>query len=113
MAALGPDESSRVELVSRDYDVFKINVESLRQDWELVQVRKKLEFPEIRARLQDAEVEFETSAKKFSERLVLISGNAASVFQTSSAGVRGDLSVKDTMSLGKSLTQFGSEGSIQ
>ena len=58
VAASGPDESSRVNLVTRDLDVYKINavVESLRQDLELVEVRKSLEFAEIRARLQDAEV---------------------------------------------------------
>ena len=37
VAALGPDESSRVDLVTRDLDVYRINavVESLRQDLEL------------------------------------------------------------------------------
>ena len=58
VGALGPDESSRVDLVTRDLDVYRINavVESLRQDLELVEVRKSLEFAEIRVRLQDAEV---------------------------------------------------------
>ena len=57
-AALGPDESSRVDQVTRDLDVYRINavVESLRQELELVEVRKSLEFAEIRVRLQDAEV---------------------------------------------------------
>ena len=54
----GPDEPSRVDLVTRDLDVYRINavVESLRQDLELVEVRKSLEFAEIRVRLKDAEV---------------------------------------------------------
>ena len=58
VAALGRDESSRVDLVIRDLDVYRINavVESLRQDLELVEVRKSLEFVEIRGRLQDAEL---------------------------------------------------------
>ena len=44
VAALGPDKSSRVDLVTRDLDVYRINVvvESLRQDLELVEVRKSL-----------------------------------------------------------------------
>ena len=77
MAALGPDESSRVDLVTRDLDVHKINavVESLRQDLELVEVRKSLEFAEIRGRLQDAEVELvkfrQRVPKSLSEPLVL------------------------------------------
>ena len=50
VAALGPDESSRVDLVTRDLDVYRINavVESLRQDLELVEVRKSLELGEAR-----------------------------------------------------------------
>ena len=52
VAALGPDESSRVDLVTRDLDVYVSS-----QDLELVEVRKSLEFAEIRRRLQDAEVE--------------------------------------------------------
>ena len=44
LATLGPDESSRVDLVIRDLDVYRIDavVESLRQDLELVEVRKSL-----------------------------------------------------------------------
>ena len=52
VAALGPDESSRVDLVTRDLDAYVSS-----QDLELVEVRKSLEFTEIRRRLQDAEVE--------------------------------------------------------
>ena len=80
VAALGPDESSRVDLATRDLDVYRINtvVESLRQDLELVEVRKSLEFTEIRRRLQDAEVEFvklrQSVPKSPSEPLVLRSG---------------------------------------
>ena len=44
VASSGPDESSRVDLVTRDLDV---NVD----------VRKSLKSAEIRERLQDAEVE--------------------------------------------------------
>ena len=46
VAVLGPDGSSRVDLVTRDLDVYRINavVESLRQDLELVEVRNSLEF---------------------------------------------------------------------
>ena len=47
LAALGPDESSRVDLVTRDLDVYRINA---------VVRRKSLEFAEIRVRLQDAEL---------------------------------------------------------
>ena len=78
LAALGPDESSRVDLVTRDLDVYRINavVESLRQDWELVEVRKSLEFAKIRVRLQDAElVKLRQSVlKSLSEAFVLRSG---------------------------------------
>ena len=80
VAALGPDESSRVDLVTRDLDVYRINavVESLRQDLELVEVRKSLEFAEIRVRLQDAEVKLvklrQSVPKNPSEPLVLRSG---------------------------------------
>ena len=52
VAALGPDESSRVDLVTGDLDVYVSS-----QNLELVEVRKSLEFTEIRGRLQDAEVE--------------------------------------------------------
>ena len=50
VAALGLDESSRADLVTRDFDVYRINavVVSVRQDLELVEVRKSLEFAEIR-----------------------------------------------------------------
>ena len=80
VAALGPDESLRLDLVTRDLDVYRINavVESLRQDLELVEVRKSLEFAEIRVRLQDAEVELvklrQSVPKSSSEPLVLRSG---------------------------------------
>ena len=43
VAALGPDELSRVDLVTRDLDVYVSS-----QDLELVEVRKSLEFAEIR-----------------------------------------------------------------
>ena len=78
--ALGPDESSRVDLVTRDLDMYRINavVESLRPDLELVEVRKSLEFAEIRVRLQDAEVKLvklrQSVPKNPSEPLVLRSG---------------------------------------
>ena len=53
MAALGPDESSRVDLVTGDLDVHVDPVvENLRRDVELVEVRKSLEFAEIRRRLR-------------------------------------------------------------
>ena len=52
VAALGRDESSRVDVVTGDLDVYVSS-----QDLELVEVRKSLEFAEIRRRLQDAEVE--------------------------------------------------------
>ena len=80
VAPLGSDESLRVDLVTRDLDVYGINavVESLRQDLELVEVRKSLEFAEIRGRLQDAEVELvklrQSVPKSLSEPLVLRSG---------------------------------------
>ena len=80
LAALGLDESSRVDLVTRDLDVYRINavVESLRQDLELVEVRKSLQFAEIRVRLQDAEVVpiklLQSLPKSPSEPLVLRSG---------------------------------------
>ena len=80
VAALGPDESSRVDLVTRDLDLYRINavVESLRQDLGLVDVRKSLEFAEIRVRLQDAEVKLvklrQSVPKNLSEPLVLRSG---------------------------------------
>ena len=59
VAALRPDESSRVDLVTRDLDVYRINavVESLRRDLELVEMREGLGLAEILLRLQDAEVE--------------------------------------------------------
>ena len=49
LAALGPDESSRVDLVTGDLDVYRINavVESLRQYLGPVDVRKSLEFATI------------------------------------------------------------------
>ena len=74
-AALGPDESSRVDLVTRDLDVYRINavVESLRQDLGLVEVCKSLEFAEIRVRLQDAELKL-VKLRQSSEPLVLSSG---------------------------------------
>ena len=80
VAALGPDESSRVDLVTRDLDVYRINavVESLRQDLELVDVLKSLEFAETRGRLQNAEVKLvklrRRVSKSPSELLVLRSG---------------------------------------
>ena len=80
VAALGPDESSRVGLVTGDLDVYRINavIENVRQDLELVEVRKSLEFAEIRVRLQDAEVKFvklrQSVPKSPSEPLVLRSG---------------------------------------
>ena len=80
VAALGPDESSRVDLVTRDLDVYRIDdvIESLRQDLELVEVRKSLEFAEIRGRLQDAKVELvklrQSVPKSSSQPLVLRSG---------------------------------------
>ena len=80
VAALGPDESSGVDLVTRDHDVYRINavVESLRQDLELVDVLKSLEFAEIRVRLQDADVKLvkirRSVSKSPSEPLVLRSG---------------------------------------
>ena len=80
MAALGPDESSRVDLVTEDLDVYRINavVESLRQDLELIEVRKSLEFAEIRVRLQDAEVKLvklrQSVPKSPPEPLVLTCG---------------------------------------
>ena len=83
VAALGRDESSRVDLVTRDLDVYRINavVESSRQDLELVEVRKSLEFAEIRRRLQDAEVERvklrQSAPKSPPEPLVLRSGESA------------------------------------
>ena len=72
--------SSRVDLATRDLDVYRINAvfESLRQDLELVEVRKSLEFAEIRGRLQDAEVELvklhQSVPKSPPEPLVLRSG---------------------------------------
>ena len=71
VAALGPDESSRVDLVTRDLDVYRINavVESLRQDLELVEVRKSLAFAEIRVPKLRQSV-----PKSPSEPLVLRSG---------------------------------------
>ena len=114
VAVLGPDGSSRVDLVTRDLDVYRINavVESLRQDLELVEVRKSLEFAEIHVRLQDAEVELvklrQSVPKSPSESLVLRSGERWLVLemlpevdlslQGSSAGVHGDLGVRDKMS---------------
>ena len=80
VTALGQDEWSRVDLVTRDLDVYRINdvVESLWQDLELVEVHKSLEFAEIRVRLQDAEVELvkhrQSVPKESSEPLVLRSG---------------------------------------
>ena len=80
VATLGPDESSLVDLVTRDIDVYRINavVVSLRQDLEFVEVRKSLETSEIRRRLQDAEVELvnlnQSVPKSPSETLVLRSG---------------------------------------
>ena len=80
MAALGSDKSLRVDLVTRDLDVYTIDdvTESLRQDLELVEVRKSLEFAEIRGRLQDAEVELvrlrPSVPKSSSQPLVLRSG---------------------------------------
>ena len=67
LAALGPDESSRVDLVTRDLDVYRINA---------VVRRKSLEFAEIRVRLQDAElVKLRQSVlKSLSEAFVLRSG---------------------------------------
>ena len=50
VASLGPNESSRVDLVTRDLDVYVSS-----QDLELVEVCKSLEFAEIPRRLQDAE----------------------------------------------------------
>ena len=47
VAALGPDESSQVDLVTGDLDVYVSS-----QDLELVEVRKSLEFAEIRRRLR-------------------------------------------------------------
>ena len=47
--ALRPDESSRVDLVTGDLDVYVSS-----QDLELVEVHKSLKFAEIRGRLQDA-----------------------------------------------------------
>ena len=53
MAALVPDESSRVDLVTGDLDVYvDPGVENLRRDLEHVEVRKSLEFAEIRRRLR-------------------------------------------------------------
>ena len=52
LAALEPDESSLVDLVTRDLDVYVSS-----QDLELVEVRWSLEFAAIRRRLQDVEVE--------------------------------------------------------
>ena len=81
MAALGPDESSRVDLVTRDLDVYVSS-----QNLELVEVRKSLEFAEIRRRLQDAEVELvklrQSVPKSPSEPLVLRSGERWSVLET-------------------------------
>lgn len=79
VAALGPDESSRVDLVTGDLDVYVDPVvENLRRDLELVEVRKSLEFAEIRRRLQDAEVELaklrQSAPKSPPEPLVLRSG---------------------------------------
>ena len=79
VAALGPNESSRVDLVTRDLNVYVDPVvENLRQDLELVEVRKSLEFAEIRVRLQDAEVKLvklrQSLPKSLSEPLVLRSG---------------------------------------
>ena len=73
VAALGPDESSRVDLVTGDLDVYVSS-----QNLELVEVRKSLEFAEIRRRLQDAEVEpvklRQSVPKSPPEPLVLRSG---------------------------------------
>ena len=73
VAALGPDESSRVVLVTGDLDV---HVSS--QNLELIEVRKSLDFAEIRRRLQDAEVELaklrHSAPKSLPEPLVLRSG---------------------------------------
>ena len=79
VAALGLDESSRVDLVTRDLDVcVDPVVENLRQDLELVEVRKSFEFAEIRRGLQDAEVELvklrQSAPKSPPEPLVLRSG---------------------------------------
>ena len=73
MAELGPDESSRVDLVTGDLDVYVSS-----QNLELVEVRKSLESAEIRRRLQDAEVEHvklrQSVPKSLPEPLVLRSG---------------------------------------
>ena len=52
VAALGPNESWRVDLVTRDLDVYVSS-----QDLGLVEVCKNMGVAEIRGRLQDAEVE--------------------------------------------------------
>ena len=79
MAALGADESSRVDLVTRDLDGYvDLVAVNLRRDWELVEVRMSLEFAETRRRLQDADVELVTlrqsAPKSPPEPLVLRSG---------------------------------------
>ena len=73
VAALGPEKSSRVDLMTGDLDVYVSS-----QDLELVEVRKSLKFVEIRRRLQDAEVELiklrQSVPKSLPEPLVLRSG---------------------------------------
>ena len=68
VAALGPDESSRVDLVTRDLDVYVSS-----QNLELVEVRKNLEFTEIRRRLELVKLR-QCAPKSSPEPLVLRSG---------------------------------------
>ena len=62
-------------LVTRDLDVHVDPVvQNPSQNLELVEVRKSLEFPEIRGRLQDAEVELVKLRQVHPKPLVLRSG---------------------------------------
>ena len=73
LATLGPDESSRVDLVTRDLDVYRVNA--------VVGTRRKsLEFAEIRVRLQDAEV-----------KLVKLRQSVSKSFRTSRSQVRREM----------------------
>ena len=100
VAALGPDESSRVDLVTGDLDVYVSS-----QDLEHVEVRKSLEFAEIRRRLQDAEVElvsFGRVCQRITENLSLSGaerdGWCLRCYPRSSVGVHLDSGVRGKMS---------------
>ena len=119
MAALGPDESSRVDLVTGDLDVHVDPVvENLRRDLELVKVRKSLEFAEIRRRLRSAKLR-QSAPKSPPEPLVLRSGERWLVLEkchlrsTYLKGLEcrsswrlGCWKVTQTSCLGSGLTQF-------